>query len=63
VHKYEQCVCLKVPGTQLYAADSPLFKRRIDVLNQVFDNLPAPQGLPTANARAAGEKSDNDLGL
>lgn len=51
-HTRQVCNSFKDPGPLQYGTDSPLFKSCRDSLDQIFDNLPAPE--PSISTRGHG---------
>ncbi|KAF2452330.1 Hh protein intein-like-domain-containing protein [Lineolata rhizophorae] len=41
-HQFQKCFSFKDPGTQRYGKSSQLFRDQLDVLDNLFDSLPAP---------------------
>ncbi|KAF2183888.1 hypothetical protein K469DRAFT_689637 [Zopfia rhizophila CBS 207.26] len=44
-HQFQKCFSFKDLGTQRYGKDSQLFRDQLDVLDNLFDSLPAPPPL------------------
>ncbi|KAJ6439726.1 U-box domain-containing protein [Purpureocillium lavendulum] len=61
-HSRQMCNSFKDPGPLQYGTDSPLFIACRDRLDNVFDNLPAPEPTPTVRSRWVGYGSSPGLG-
>ncbi|KAF9768332.1 hypothetical protein IL306_014400 [Fusarium sp. DS 682] len=58
-HTRQVCNSFKDPGPLQYGTDSPLFISCRDALDQIFDNLPAPE--PSRHVQARGGRSGSSF--
>ena len=64
-HERQIRMSFKDPGTQVYGADSPLFLKRLDVLNKAFDglNLIGPPSLLPSHNKAMTQSPESTVDM
>ncbi|KAF4451452.1 Inter-alpha-trypsin inhibitor heavy chain H3 [Fusarium austroafricanum] len=62
-HTRQVCNSFKDPGPLQYSTDSPLFISCRDALDQIFDNLPAPEPSRDSHSRGGGHRSRTSISM